>query len=306
MAIKRTKILILGVTGMLGHTLFSELASDFRYIVHGTSRSGERLADFFPPKLLEKITIGIVADNFDSVVRIIGKFNPDVVVNCIGIIKQLPSAEDPVTAIYGNALFPHRLAHLCRAAGARLIHISTDCVFAGDRGNYYEEDRSDAVDLYGRTKYLGEVAYKHCLTLRTSIIGHELQGHHGILEWFLSQSGTARGYTQAIFSGFPTIELARIISDYVLPRPELSGLCQVSSDPISKFDLLRIIADRYKKNIVLEPSEVPVIDRSLDSGRFRGKSGYAPPDWGTLVQVMYDNFTKSYCYRNRQTGGNNA
>ena len=165
------KVLILGVTGMLGHTLLTRLSQSGAFEVHGTARSREGLASWFAPQLLERVKVGVDADNLDSILRALAEFRPDVVLNCIGIIKQLPIAKDPVVSIGINALFPHRLSLACKAAGARLIHISTDCVFRGDKGNYTENDQSDAEDLYGRSKYLGEVAEPHCVTLRTSIIG---------------------------------------------------------------------------------------------------------------------------------------
>ncbi|MFH1231915.1 MAG: SDR family oxidoreductase, partial [Planctomycetota bacterium] len=246
---EKNKILILGVTGMLGHALF-DLLSGHKYLdVHATARSTEGLSRWFPNYLLERIRGDVDADNFDSIIRAIADLKPDVVINCIGIIKQMAAAQDPIISISINALFPHRLALACKAADARMIHISTDCVFDGAKGNYSENDQSNATDLYGRTKFLGEVYYPHCVTLRTSIIGHELKGKHGLIEWFLAQKGKVRGFTNAIYSGFPTAEIARIISEYVITNPDLKGLYQVSSDPISKYELLRLVADKYKKQI---------------------------------------------------------
>ena len=177
---------------------------------------------------------------------------------------------------------------ICRSAGARMIHISTDCVFDGKKGNYTENDSSTADDLYGRSKFLGEVAYPpHCLTLRTSIIGHELKGKLGLVEWFLAQEGKVRGFTHAIYSGFPTIEFARIITDYILPRPELTGVYHVSSDPVSKYDLLNLVAKKYGKKIEIEPYDDFRQDRSLDSSLFRRLTGYMPPSWPELVDQMH-------------------
>jgi dTDP-4-dehydrorhamnose reductase len=189
---------------------------------------------------------------------------------------------------------------LCKAVGARLIHISSDCVFDGLKGNYLETDPSNASDLYGRTKFLGEVDHPHCVTLRTSIIGHELGTHYGLVEWFLQQTGTVKGYTGAIFSGFPTVELADIIAQHVIPKPELRGLYHVSSDPISKFDLLKMIAGQYGIETGIEPYAEFIANRSLDSRRFLEATGYASPSWERLVQRMHTDFTSSAHYRTRQ------
>ncbi|MFM8331419.1 MAG: dTDP-4-dehydrorhamnose reductase family protein, partial [Candidatus Methylumidiphilus sp.] len=186
-----------------------------------------------------------------------------------------------------NSLLPHRLATLCSIAGARLIHISTDCVFSGDRGGYTEDDPSDARDVYGKTKFLGEVTDSHTITLRTSIIGHELQTTHGLVEWFLSQERQCKGYTKAIFSGLPTVVLARIISDIVISRPDLSGVYHLAARPISKYELLNLIAAVYGKEIEIIPDDQFVVDRSLSAERFRVATGYVAPDWANLVKLMH-------------------
>ena len=148
-------------------------------------------------------------------------------------------------AIPINSLLPHRLARLCELSGARLVHISTDCIFAGDKGGYLETDPSDAIDLYGRSKFLGEVSYRNSVTLRTSIIGHELQSSHGLINWFLAQDKQCKGFSQAIFSGLPTVVLAGIIRDVVIPNEDLFGVYHVASQPISKYNLLKLVADVY-------------------------------------------------------------
>ncbi len=302
---KNKRLVILGATGMLGHTLFERFSGSGGFDVHATARSGDGLSVFFPPRLVERIKTGVDADDFDSVIRAVEELRPDVVINCIGIIKQSQLAKDPLTSIAVNSLFPHRLAHLCGAAGARLIHISTDCVFDGSKGNYKEDDLSDAEDLYGRTKFLGEVAYPHCVTMRTSIIGHELKGKYGLIDWFLSQEGKVRGFTKAIYSGFPTVEMARIIGEYVIPNEGISGLYHVSSDPISKYDLLKLVAKRYEKKIEIERYDDFHCDRSLDSSRFRGATGYKPPSWPELIDGMREDMAQraSGRFKNIQKGG---
>ncbi|MBA2628810.1 MAG: sugar nucleotide-binding protein, partial [Rickettsiaceae bacterium] len=168
------------------------------------------------------------------------------------------------------------------------IHISTDCVFSGSEGSYTEDDFPDAYDLYGRSKLLGEVDYPNAITLRTSIIGHELSGNRSLINWFLSQDKKASGFTKAIYSGLPTIELAEIIDKYVIPRPQMHGLYHVSSEPINKYELLKLVRDVYTKDIEIEPSDKLIIDRSLNSERFRNETGYKPPIWSKLVQKMYE------------------
>ena len=282
------KILILGAYGMLGHKLF--LTFSKRFDTFATCRSFHKKWSHILPK--ERLFADVHADNFDSVIRAVQLVAPDVVINCIGIVKQLDAAKDPIIAITINALFPHHLALICKNAGARLIHFSTDCVFNGVKGNYTEDDPSDANDLYGRTKFLGELSLPHCVTLRTSIIGHELNGRLGLIDWFLSQEGKVRGFTQAIYTGFPTVEMARIIAEYVIPNEDLSGLYQVSSSPISKYELLRLVADQYNKRIEIEPYAEFSCDRSLDSSRFRATTSYRPPSWEELVTLMHDDFMK--------------
>ena len=293
----RTRVLILGGTGMLGHTLFSHLTMDPNLDVYATARSSEGLQAWFPAAMVAKIRTGVDADNFDTVIRAFAAIQPNIVVNCIGLIKQLPMASDPLSAITVNSLLPHRISLVCRTAGARLIHISTDCVFNGMKGNYTEEDPSDAQDLYGRSKFLGEVSYPHCVTLRTSIIGHELKGKLGLIEWFLAQEDSIRGFTKAIYSGFPTVELAGIIRDVVLPNKELSGIYHVSAEPIAKYDLLNLVAAKYGKLLNIEPFEDFVQDRSLNSNKFRQVTGYSPPSWEELVDEMYKDFCKTSDFR---------
>lgn len=301
-SVARTSVLVLGASGMLGHTLFARLFHSDRYEVRATARKTEALARFFSPEMLRILDGGVDADNFDAIVKVVGEFKPDCVINCIGIIKQLSASAEHIPALSVNSLFPHRLAMLCKATGARLIHISSDCVFDGMKGNYVEADVSNASDLYGRTKFLGEVtSYPHCITLRTSIIGHELGTRFGLVEWFLSQSGIVNGFTKAIFSGFPTYELADIIMNHVIPDRGLHGLYHVSSDPVSKCDLLTIIAKRYGVSTGISASVDFVADRSLDSHRFRKTTGYVPPVWERLVEDMHTDFISAEHYRERRT-----
>jgi dTDP-4-dehydrorhamnose reductase len=290
------KILILGASGMAGHKFLDYFSIVPGFSVRGTVRNADDLPEGFRKKNGDLLDGNIDANDLKALEKHLEKSSPGIVINCVGLIKQLPIANDPLAAISINALFPHQLAHLCKRINARMIHISTDCVFSGKKGNYSEDDQSDAEDLYGKTKYLGEVAYPHCVTLRTSIIGHELKGNYGLVEWFMRQKGKAKGFTKAIYTGFPTIELARIIREHVIPKKEISGLYQVSSKPVSKYELLKIIASQYGKNIDIEPDDKFSCDRSLDSSRFRKATGYVAPPWEALVADMHEDYVKSGWY----------
>jgi dTDP-4-dehydrorhamnose reductase len=282
---KPMKILVLGATGMLGHKLMQVLGRQFE--VSGTVR--REAAYYVGHPMLGSMNLigGIRAEDIDSIIHAIAHCQPAVVINCIGIIKQLPVGKDPLPSITINALFPHRLAQLCGAAGVRLVHFSTDCVFSGKKGNYTEDDVADAEDLYGRSKFLGEVSRPGSLTLRTSIIGRELGTKLGLVEWFISmQGGTVAGYTKAIYSGFTTQALADLVANILIQQPDISGLWQVSSSPISKFDLLNLINDAMGLKITINRDEVFFCDRSLNSTRFRRVTGYDPPGWSEMVVAL--------------------
>jgi len=296
-----TRILILGASGMLGHKLFLQLSRQEGFDVYATARSLDGLSACLSPELLSKIHLNVDGNNFDTIVRSIALTKPDLLINCIGIIKQVPAAQDHLVSIYTNALLPHRIALACHTAGVRMIHISTDCVFNGSQGNYTEDDIPNCVDLYGRTKLLGEVNYPHCLTIRTSIIGHELKGKFGLIEWFLAQEDKIQGYTRHIYSGFPTTELASIIAKYIVPNPQLNGIYHLSAAPISKYELLKLIACKYKKEIEIEPFDNVHCDRSLDSSKLQQLIGYSPPSWPELIDNMYLDFLATqYSENNRE------
>lgn len=278
------RILILGGDGMMGHQLFKHLGH--RYDVRVTLRQGLSTYSEFGLFDGKNSYVEIDVRSIELVREAFSDFQPQAVVNAVGIVKQRPAADESIPSLEINALFPHRLALLCKEMDARLVHLSTDCVFSGKKGNYQESDLSDAEDLYGKTKYLGEVQDSHCLTLRTSIIGKELSRKQGLLEWFLSQSGVVHGFKKAIFSGFTTLEMSRIIERIFVDYPEKEGLYHVSSDPISKFDLLRLIKGKLGLAIEIVPDETVQIDRSLDSTRFRNEFNYSPPTWQEMVEEL--------------------
>ena len=280
------KILVLGASGMLGNAMIRVVSEQSDWKVYGTIRS-ESSKRFFSANIAERLLSGVDVEQHDSLMQAFISVRPDVVINCVGLIKQLADAEDPLLAIPINSLLPHRLAKLCELTGARLVHMSTDCVFAGDKGAYRESDPSDARDLYGRSKFLGEVAYPNTITLRTSIIGHELQSAHGLVEWFLLQQGRCKGYTRTIFSGLPTVVLSQIVRDVLIPHTDLHGVYHVAAQPISKYDLLKLIADVYGKSIEIAPDDRLVNDRSLNADRFRLATGYVAPGWTELVRSMH-------------------
>lgn len=280
------RILVLGASGMLGNAVLRVMDEKQDWEVFGTVRSNN-VNRLFSDRVAQRLITGCDVENHDALVKVIAQVRPNVVINCIGLIKQLAAAADPLQAIQINSLLPHRLAGLCALVGARLVHMSTDCVFAGVKGGYTENDPSDAKDLYGKSKFLGEVDYLHAITLRTSIIGHELQSTHGLIGWLLSQKGRCKGYKRAIFSGLPTVALAQIIRDVVIPRPDLFGVYHVAAQPISKYDLLRLVADIYGKSIEIEPDDQLVIDRSLNANRFKQATGYVAPEWPELIKLMH-------------------
>lgn len=282
-------ILVLGATGMLGHKLMQGLSHRFKVI--GSVRDSSIKYAGHP--VLGKLSLlgGVNVENFDSVVEALTRSRPAVIVNCIGIVKQAVAAQDPFNSITVNAYFPHRLAHLCQASGVRLIHISTDCVFSGRKGNYVESDVADAEDLYGRTKLLGELDYDGALTLRTSMIGRELETSQGLIEWFLSQKSAVRGYKRAIFSGFTTEALTEIIAKIIIEYPAMQGIWHVASEPISKFDLLSLVKKIYGLKIKINIDEQVVCDRSLNADRFKKLTGLVSPPWSDMIDHMYRDST---------------
>jgi dTDP-4-dehydrorhamnose reductase len=278
------RILVLGGDGMLGHQLVRQLGT--HHEIYVTLRQDSRAYGCFGLFDGKRTYFGVDACSPEKLQEIVATCRPEAVINAIGVVKQRAEASDAIQSLEINSLLPHRLAMICRSAGARLVHFSTDCVFSGRRGNYMETDVSDAEDLYGRTKYLGETSAEHCLTLRTSMIGLELTRKHGLLEWFLAQRGAVRGYTKAIFSGFTTLELARIVERTLIAPVRLAGIYHVSSEPISKFDLLTMIRDALDLPTKIEPYDDFQCDRTLDSSRFRAVLGYHPPSWKAMVDEL--------------------
>jgi dTDP-4-dehydrorhamnose reductase len=276
------KILVLGSSGMIGGTMFHVLAQRSGWQVYGSVR-----AKTFHGTAPGPIVVGIDLTNQDHLERLFSQTRPDIVVNCAGLTKHLLEGNTHISALTMNALMPHRLAQLCEIAKVRLIHVSTDCVFSGATGNYKEQEATDATDVYGKTKALGEVTSGDAITLRTSTIGHEKDTRFGLLEWFLGQR-QCKGFRHAIFSGLPSVEFARVVRDIVIPMPSLSGLYHVGANPINKLALLQEIASVYQKDIAIAVDETVRIDRSLNTDKFALATGYRAPVWHELIEAMYE------------------
>jgi len=280
------KVLVIGASGMIGSMVLRVLSEKKEWHVTGTVRNGDSKR-FFLSHIGKRIVEDVDVEHPDALIKVLDATRPDVVINCAGLTKHKPAAEDPLVTIPINTLMPHRLAGLCKLSGVRLIHVSTDCVFSGDKGNYSEKDFADARDIYGKSKALGEVIYPNTVTLRTSTIGHEFETKYGLLEWFLSQEVRCKGYNRVVFSGLPTVVFAEVLRDVVIPNPELSGLYHVAAQAINKFDLLKLIANVYGKQIDIESDDRLVIDRSLDATRFYNATGYVAPAWSELIERMH-------------------
>jgi len=280
------KILILGGNGMLGHQFLS--IWQYRHDVKVTLRN---LPSDYAPGLfnLDNSFGGIDVSSPEALESILKTFRPDAVVNAIGITKQRADGSSVIPAIEINALFPHRLALLCARYKARLVHMSTDCIFSGKTGFYDERSVSDAEDLYGRSKFLGEVSQSHVITLRKSTIGLELTGAHGLIEWFLAQRGKIKGFRKAIYSGLISTELARVIEEILLNQPALSGVWNVASEPINKYDLLVQLSERLgRTDVEIDPDDSFVCDRSLNGAAFQCQTGYIAPSWNVMLDELTD------------------
>ncbi len=279
------RVLVLGGSGMLGHKLVQVFGHEFETFttIRREFSSVKRFGIFEEAKTLAEVD----ASDFVQLRHVLEITDPDVVVNAVGVIKQVTMARDLDYMLRLNTELPAELSRLAGILDFRLVGISTDCVFSGAGGNYVEADESDAADDYGRSKHLGEAIGKNCLTIRTSIIGRELDTAHSLIEWFLSnRGGTVNGYTRAIYTGFPTIVLAEILAMLIRDHPELTGLYHVSSQSISKFDLLRLINQAYEAKIEIIPDGKFSIDRSLDSTRFREVTGFVPDSWPEMILRM--------------------
>ncbi|MDA3831894.1 MAG: SDR family oxidoreductase [Spirochaetales bacterium] len=276
------RILILGGDGMLGHQLLKSWQAGHEVKV--TLRGGADQYHQYGMFNEANSFYGVDVRSFAQIVSVAEAFKPEAIVNAVGIVKQRAEAHDAILSLEVNSLLPHRLSQLCSEIGARLIQISTDCVFSGSKGMYSEDDLEDARDLYGRSKLLGEVHDAQAVTLRTSIIGLELSRKKSLIEWFLAQKGEIKGFTRAIYSGFTTQEMARIIERVLLVDTSLSGLWHVASAPINKYELLDVLSGYMgREDVKLLPDSGFFCERSLDASRFNEKTGYSPPSWHEML-----------------------
>lgn len=278
------RILILGGDGMLGHRLLATLSRshDVRVTLRQELSAYRQFGLYEAHNSYGSVDVRVT----DRMIEVMADFRPEVVINAVGVVKQRPDGLDPIPNLEINALLPHRLAVICKAINAHFVHISTDCVFSGRRGNYKETDEPDPIDVYGHSKLLGEVIEPGCITLRTSIIGHELTRKSGLFEWFAMQKDQVRGYKNAIFSGLTTIELSRVIERLITRFPDAHGIYHLSSYPISKFELLSMINEKMELRIQIHPDTDFCCNRSLDSGRFRKDFDYTPPTWDKMIEEL--------------------
>ncbi|MBU2549825.1 MAG: SDR family oxidoreductase [Proteobacteria bacterium] len=284
------RVLIPGGDGMLGHRLLKHLAPrhDVRVTLRRELSAYAGFGIFNDRNAYPRVDV-----HSDRLIEVMRAFRPEAVVNCIGLVKQRPDAEECRPGLEINALYPHRLADWCRDVKARLVHLSTDCVFSGQKGNYNEDDPFDAQDLYGQTKFLGEVCQPPCLTLRTSIVGPELSRKQGLIEWFLAQKGPINGFTNHIYTGLTTMEMGRVVEKLLIDHPRASGRYHVSSEPISKHDLLVLVKKKLGLPTEIRPHETPSpCDRSLDSTRFRQAFDYVPPTWEAMTDELCEELAK--------------
>lgn len=284
------KILIFGIGGMLGHKIFMQTQKLPDFEVFGTIRDKSSPSIF---KDSRNIFFNINCENLNLVRMVVESVKPDLVINCIGLIKQKidDTPQSIALAFKINSLFPQKLSLYSRKYNFRLIHFSTDCIFSGEKGNYNIYDIPDSNDIYGQSKYLGEIYAPNNLTIRTSIIGHELNSSLSLVDWFLSQEKEVYGYKNAIFSGLPTVEIAEILLKYIIKNKNLNGLIHLGGHPISKYDLLVLISKQYNKKIIVKENNEFTINRSLDCSFFFNLVGYKPKSWPELIQLMYKDST---------------
>jgi dTDP-4-dehydrorhamnose reductase len=280
------KILILGVSGMIGSAMFRVLGSYKDFNVWGAIRNKNYLK-MFSQQEAKKIVYAEEVLRTNILTKVLFDLKPEVVINCVGLTKHHIGSDDPQISLPINALFPHKLADLCSLIGAKVIHISTDCVFSGDGGPYNEDAKLDAIDMYGKSKYLGELNRVNTVTLRTSTVGHEHITEYGLLEWFLAQNKSCKGYSNAFFSGLTNIEFAKVVAEYVLPKKEMSGVFHVGGNEINKYDLLKIFSNVYGKKIEIIKDASFAINRSLNSNKFNTNTGYKSRSWEDMVSLMY-------------------
>ena len=291
----KKKIMILGSNGMLGSTFLKYLSKKKNYKIICISRKRDKsLNQFNQKKFKRKIEFKYFDIlNKKKLIQVLKLYKPNYLLNCIGVVKKLVNKKNIRNTYFINSILPHILSSLSSKFKFKLVHFSTDCVFDGKKGNYSEKDICNAKDDYGISKFIGEIYFSNSITIRTSIIGHENgNNQRGLLEWFLNQKKIVKGYKNAIFSGFPTIEIAEIVENYIIKRKIVSeGLYNIASKPISKYDLLRKISKIYKKKVEIKPNFSVRVDRTLCGKKFCKATKYKLPNWDKLILKMF-NFNK--------------
>jgi dTDP-4-dehydrorhamnose reductase len=287
------KILVFGSNGMIGSTVFRYLDKYTNCNTVGALRDSQNKL------LLLKNTYYIDSYNFQNLYKCINLIRPDYVINCVGITKHRKLSNNIIKSLQINSIIPHNISLLCKIFNARLIQISTDCIFSGLKGNYIESDLPDALDIYGKTKFLGEVKESHVLNIRTSTIGHEIIGANGLLEWFLASNKSVDGYRNAFFSGITTLELAKVICFIIENNFILSGVYNVGGMKVDKYTLLKLIAFVYNKKIKINEDLTFNIDRSFISDKFVSETGYVISNWEKLIKECFDfyNYEKEFYVR---------
>ncbi|MGZ3748340.1 MAG: dTDP-4-dehydrorhamnose reductase family protein [Pseudobdellovibrionaceae bacterium] len=292
MIIHQNSIVVLGCSGMLGHKLMQTISETTDYHVYGTVRTTDSSRINKLPRNKNTTIVGnIDADNLNNLQKLLIETRPVAVVNCIGIVKQLPEGSQPIPSIKINSLLPHQLAEMSQKVGSRFFHFSTDCVYSGTKGFYNESDATDPQDLYGKSKAICEVGGPGCFTIRSSIIGPELDSHLGLFEWFCRQKGKrVKGYRNALYTGFTTAAMSRILIMLIEKFPEMSGVWNVASNPISKYEILCKINKVLNLGITIDEDQSYAMNRTLDGSKFQKATDFIPPSWDEMIsQLAQDN-----------------
>jgi len=282
------KILILGAGGMLGHQIAKTLHSRFPKSVYGMIRKPKSHYEKYGFLPQERFFDGIDVLETEALLRLLDEVRPQWIVNCVGITLRKSESKNFSKCMEINAVLPHRLALWARHNEAKVIHFGTDCVFDGKKGSSYKDfDQPTATDLYGTSKYLGEITDPFSLTLRLSIVGRELDSNSELVEWFLQQKGkTIKGFSQTIYSGLSTPTVAKEVARIIQDHPQLSGLYQVASEPISKYDLLQLLNEHFANNTTIEREDQHISNKSLDFERYAAKTGFRPPSWSEMIKEL--------------------
>lgn len=280
------RVLILGVSGLIGHKLFQELTSSFE--VFGTLHKIKQQYGDIQLFSGDNVIGGVDVKKFEILTGVFAAINPDVILNCVGITKRKININYPLEVLMVNSVFPHQLANWAKENQKRVIHFSTDCVFDGKIGNYTESSLTTAEDIYGRTKALGEITYNHTLTIRSSFIGQELFDRTELLDWFLSQDGKViKGFKNTFYSGVSTIFMAKVIKEIILNFPDLFGLYQLApGNPISKFELLSIAKESFNINVDIIADELHVHHPTLDSSKLKTEIDLTVPSWKEMMDEL--------------------